>query len=55
MDKKWKIKVPRGRTPKNVQKRKLSDGVKTALVATAIAATYFGIIAVLMMPAFDVA
>ena len=57
MKKKWKVRVPKGRmtVAQKVRSAKVAGAIRTALAAAAISTAYFGVIALLMMPAFDIA
>ena len=57
MKKQWKVRVPtRLRTPaQKARSAKVEGVIKTVLLAAAISTAYFGVIAILMMPAFDIA
>jgi hypothetical protein len=55
MTRKWTVTVPKQHPTQDGLKRKLGNVVRTTLVAAALTLTYFGVIAILMMPAFDVA
>ncbi len=49
----WEIQIPGAAKARRLKKAK--QALKTALVGTAITVSYFGVIALLMSPAFNIA